>query len=98
MLVFVREDESMGRMSKLRAKVLSGGSDGNIAFSDLCGLLVSHGFTERVKGDHHIFTHPGIEEIVNIQPRKGKAKPYQVRQVREILMKYGMGGPKDDQI
>ena len=29
-----------------------------------------------------------VVEIINIQPRNRKAKPYQVKQVRELLLKY----------
>jgi hypothetical protein len=42
----------------------------------------------RIKGDHHIFTNDGVEEILNIQPKKGKAKAYQVKQVRNIIIRY----------
>jgi len=53
-------------------------------------MLVHFGFNERIKGDHHIFTHSGIEEIINLQPVHGKAKSYQVRQVRAIMVRYGI--------
>ena len=46
------------------------------------------GFFERIKGDHHIFTKDGVEEILNLQPKGGKGKPYQVKQVRDVLLKY----------
>ncbi len=70
-------------------KVLSGLSDKNIRFEDLRKLLISLGFDERIKGDHHIFTKSDIIEIVNIQPLKdGKAKAYQVKQVRNLILKY----------
>lgn len=70
-------------------KVLSGLSDKNIRFEDLRKLLISLGFDERIKGDHHIFTKSNIIEIVNIQPLKdGKAKAYQVKQVRNLILKY----------
>jgi len=46
------------------------------------------GFTERIRGDHHIFTKIGIEEILNLQPLGSKAKAYQVKQVRELILKY----------
>jgi hypothetical protein len=49
------------------------------------------GFQERVRGDHHIFSRTGIEEILNLQPKGGKAKPYQVKQVRSLLLKYKLG-------
>jgi predicted RNA binding protein YcfA (HicA-like mRNA interferase family) len=70
-------------------KVLSGFSDKNIKFSDLRRLLFRLGFDERIKGSHHIFYKEGIAEIINLQPLKdGKAKPYQVKQVRSIILKY----------
>jgi hypothetical protein len=44
-----------------------------------------------VKGDHHIFTKPGVREILNLQPRQGgTAKLYQVKQVRDVLQYYGL--------
>ncbi|MBM4137441.1 MAG: type II toxin-antitoxin system HicA family toxin [Nitrospira sp.] len=70
-------------------KVLSGLSDKNIRFEDLRKLLLSFGFKERIKGDHHIFTKSNVEEIINIQPLKDvKAKAYQVKQVRNIILRY----------
>ncbi len=74
---------------KISEKVLSGLSDTNIRFEELRNLLISFGFDERVKGDHHIFIKQGIAEIINLQPlRSGKAKAYQVKQVRNIIVKY----------
>ena len=49
------------------------------------------GFDERIKGSHHIFTKKGIEEIINIQPIGSKAKAYQVKQVRNLILKYKLG-------
>lgn len=50
---------------------------------------MSLGFDERVKGDHHIFSKADITEIMNLQPLKdGKAKAYQIKQVRSIILKY----------
>lgn len=81
----------MGKYSKLRDKVLAGSADGNIEFAALCHLLVRLGFDERVTGSHHVFTRDGVAEIINLQPKVGKAKPYQVKQVRSILVKYRLG-------
>lgn len=44
------------------------------------------------KGSHHIYYREDIPEIVNIQPNGSKAKPYQVKQVRQIIVKYKLGG------
>ena len=74
---------------KILEKVLSGLSDRNIRFRDLSKLLSDFRFSERIKGDHHIFFKDGIEEILNLQPLKdGNAKAYQVKQVRTIILKY----------
>jgi hypothetical protein len=50
------------------------------------------GFEERTRGDHHIFTKDGVEEILNLQPRGAQAKPYQVRQVRDVIVRYKLEG------
>lgn len=68
----------MGKHARLREKILAGSADANVEFSALCQLLVRLGFNERVKGGHHIFTREGVDEIVNLQPKGGKAEPYQV--------------------
>lgn len=81
----------MGKYAKLRDKILAGSADSNIEFATLCQLLVRLGFDERVKGGHHIFTRDGIAEIINLQPKGSKAKPYQVKQVRTILVTYRLG-------
>jgi hypothetical protein len=74
---------------KILNRVLSGLVDKNIRFQDLTKLLNDFGFSVRIKGDHHIFYREGIEEIINLQPLKdGKAKAYQVKQVRGIIYKY----------
>jgi hypothetical protein len=49
---------------------------------------LSLGFSQRIKGDRHIFYREGVTEIINIQPNGAKAKPYQVRQIRELIVKY----------
>jgi hypothetical protein len=78
----------VSRFSKTLQKILRGASDANIRFEELRHLLAVLGFTERIRGDHHIYSREGIVEIINIQERNGKAKPYQVRQVRELLVRY----------
>ena len=72
-------------------QILRGNSDANVRFSDLRGLLLRLGFAERIKGDHHIFIREGVAEILNLQPRKSMAKPYQVKQVRKVLVQYKLG-------
>jgi len=49
------------------------------------------GFSMRIKGSHHIFCQEGIDEIINLQPDGSKAKAYQVKQIRELIVKYQLG-------
>lgn len=69
-------------------QVLRGTADANIRFDDLRSLLTNLGFSERIKGSHHIFTKPDVAEILNLQPRGSLAKPYQVKQVRRVVIQY----------
>ncbi|TRX02960.1 type II toxin-antitoxin system HicA family toxin [Candidatus Methylobacter oryzae] len=78
----------MGKHDKLIDKILRGTSDANIPFDDLRGLLIRLGFDERIRGSHHVYRKEGIEEKINLQQDDNKAKPYQVRQVRFIIIKY----------
>ena len=70
---------------------MSGTKDRNIRFTELQKLLEILGFECRIKGDHFIYYKKGIEEIINIQPEGNKAKAYQVKQVRNLILKYMMG-------
>ncbi|MBN1941754.1 MAG: type II toxin-antitoxin system HicA family toxin [Phycisphaerae bacterium] len=72
-------------------KRLAGGSLQNVAFSDMTNLVEGFGFTlTRVSGSHHIFTHPEITELINLQNVKGQAKPYQIRQFLRLIERYNM--------
>ncbi|MFO0795756.1 MAG: type II toxin-antitoxin system HicA family toxin [Candidatus Brocadiaceae bacterium] len=82
----------MGKHEKLLLKILSGTSDANIPFEGLCNLLKDFGFEMRIRGSHHIFRKEGIVEKINLQREENKAKPYQVKQVRNIIVKYKLGG------
>jgi len=82
----------MSKHEKLLQKILLGTSDKNIDFTSLCNLFKTLGFQKRVKGSHHIFFKEGVDEIINIQPLPdNKAKNYQVKQVRTIILKYKLG-------
>ena len=82
----------MSQYEKTLLAILSGSRDKNILFTDLQTVLVRLGFQCRIKGDHFIYTKDGIEEIINIQPADKMAKPYQVKQVRQVILKYQLGG------
>ena len=78
----------MSRQTQLRHRILEGRSDANIRFSDLRALLLRLGFIERVRGSHHIFRKAGVAERLNLQRDGSHAKPYQVRQVRQVILKH----------
>ena len=74
---------------KLLKKILA--AAGNVRFNDMLALVEAFGFRlARVSGSHHIFHHPGIPELVNLQNRKGKAKPYQIRQFLELVEQHNL--------
>lgn len=85
----------MSGFGRFREKILSGNADANIHFDELCRFLLSLGFDRRIRGDHHIFTRDGVAEILNLQPKKGMAKPYQVKQIRNAIVRYKLSGEKD---
>ncbi len=81
----------MARGDKTLAQVLRGTSDANVRFEDLRKLLLVLGFAERSRGSHHVFTRTGIDEQINLQRDGAKAKSYQVKQVRAVILKYHLG-------
>ena len=81
----------MSKYQKLFEKILLGSSDSNIDFEELKNLLIKLGFVMRINGSHHVFSKDNIEEIINIQPLKDKkAKPYQIKQVRELIIEHNL--------
>jgi predicted RNA binding protein YcfA (HicA-like mRNA interferase family) len=86
----------MATYRKLLERVISGRSDANIRFDDLRNLLARLGFEERSRGSHHIFVRPGVEDMINLQKEGHMAKPYQVRQVRAVITKYGLNQEGDN--
>lgn len=80
----------MATLEKLMQSIMSGTQDKNIRFSDLQKILDILDFRCRIKGDHFIYYKDGIDEIINIQPDGNKAKPYQVKQIRNLILKYHM--------
>ena len=81
----------MGKYGRLQKKILEGRGDASIRFRDLRHLLLRLGFVEATRGSHHLFRHPELSLLVNLQSVGGMAKPYQVRQVRVATMKLQEG-------
>jgi predicted RNA binding protein YcfA (HicA-like mRNA interferase family) len=74
---------------KLLQKLLAGSK--NIRFDDLTALVEAFGFSlSRVSGSHHIFVHPAVNELVNLQNVHGQVKPYQVRQFLRLVERYNL--------
>ena len=79
---------------KLLKKVLSGSR--NVRFSDLVSLVEAFGFRlSRVSGSHHIFVHPEVPELVNLQDVGGQAKPYQIQQWLRLVERYNLSMEDD---
>jgi hypothetical protein len=80
----------MDKHEKLYKHILMRRSDANVLFEGLCSLLKRLGFEERIRGGHHIFSKVGVDEILNLQTKGENAKPYQVKQVRGVILRYGL--------
>ena len=79
----------MVKKRKLLQKALS--SPKNVRFSEVVTLVEAFGFRlSRVKGSHHIFVHPEVRELINLQNVGGKAKPYQIRQFLRLVERYNL--------
>ena len=81
----------MTQKEKIIRTILDGLSDNNINFNELCNLLKSLGFAEHIRGSHHIFRKEDVVERINLQKDGTKAKAYQIKQVRNIILKYKLG-------
>jgi predicted RNA binding protein YcfA (HicA-like mRNA interferase family) len=67
------------------------GHNQNVGFAELRELILAFGFREvRIRGSHHLFAHPAVEEPVSFQPRRGEAKPYQIRQFLRLVERYNL--------
>jgi hypothetical protein len=86
----------MSRLQKLLFGLLTGRSDQSFRFSDLLKLIAYFEFDIRIKGSHHICSRADVAEIINLQPVGSMAKPYQVKQVRELIVKYKLAVKESD--
>ncbi|MYC06518.1 MAG: type II toxin-antitoxin system HicA family toxin [Chloroflexi bacterium] len=78
------------RDRRLLRTILAGRSDANIRFAEFRRLLLNMGFYETIRGSHHIFRRTGLRASVIIQPRNSMAKAYQIRQFRQMAIRYGL--------
>jgi len=69
----------------------------NVRFQEMLALAEALGFrVARTEGSHHILTHPGIPELLNLQDVKGQAKPYQVKQLLQLVERYNLTLEEDE--
>ena len=74
---------------KLLHKAIS--SPESVRFDEMGTLVEAFGFRlSRVNGSHHIYVHPEVRELVNLQNVGGKAKPYQIRQFLRLVERYNL--------
>ncbi len=79
----------MAKQDTTIEKVMSG--RGRVKFRDFQRLLVKLGFhLDRIRGSHHIYTHPRVTRALSIQPVGNEAKPFQVRQLRDMISEFGL--------
>jgi predicted RNA binding protein YcfA (HicA-like mRNA interferase family) len=91
----MKKGEYLLKKRKLLEKILAGTK--NVQFNDLVTLVEAFGFRlSRVSGSHHIFTHPKVPELVNLQNKRGKAKPYQVYQFLTLVEQYNLELGEDE--
>jgi len=81
----------MSQRQKFLALLMAVSPSATLDFGALVNLLLFLGFKQRIKGSHHIFTRSGVKEIINIQPAVGDTvKPYQAKQIRELISRYNL--------
>lgn len=78
----------MGKFENIIEQILRGAADANIQFEDIRAMLLHMGFEERIRGSHHLYRKSGIEEKINLQRAGSKAKPYQVKQVHQVILRH----------
>jgi predicted RNA binding protein YcfA (HicA-like mRNA interferase family) len=79
----------MAKLEKVLERVMKG--RGAISFRDFERLLLALGFRhDRTGGSHRIYVHPRATRPLSVQPRGKDAKPYQVRQLREMIEEFDL--------
>ena len=79
----------MTKVKELLQKALR--SPASLRFDEMVRLAEAFGFRRaRQRGSHHIFVHPDVPQLVNLQDVNGVAKPYQVRQFLKLVERYNL--------
>ncbi len=80
----------MTKRDKDLNRILDGRFDRSIDFALLLRVLRRVGFEERIEGSHVIFSHPASPRALSLQPLRGLAKDYQVKQARRAIVESGL--------
>lgn len=80
----------MAKPRRTLERILAGSK--NIRFGDFTALLEAFGFErKRITGSHHIYKHPGVPELLSVQPTKDRqVKPYQVKQLLKMVEEHNL--------
>lgn len=79
----------MAKPSDTLAKITTG--RGRIKFRDFQKLLLGFGFRlDRIRGSHHIYVHAKVTRAFSVQPVGNEAKPFQVRQLRDMIIEFDL--------
>ena len=77
------------RRRRLLQRLLSGSK--NIRFTEAVACAEAFGFRlSRIHGSHHIYIHPNVPELLNLQNVHGQAKPYQIKQLLRLIERYNL--------
>lgn len=80
----------MVKPSKLYARIVAHPGAAH-HFRDFQRVLEAFGFAlDRIKGSHHVYTHPRVPRPLSVQPRGNMAKPYQVDHFLDIVEEFGL--------
>jgi len=70
---------------------LASGSLTNVSFADFQRFVEAFGWRlSRTSGSHHVYVHPDLDQLVNLQEVRGEAKPYQIRQFLRLVERYNL--------
>lgn len=69
----------------------------NVRFTDLLQVASAFGFEFKgMKGSHVAYSKCDLKEILTFQDAAGKAKPYQVKQLIDLVDKYNLAEAEPD--
>jgi predicted RNA binding protein YcfA (HicA-like mRNA interferase family) len=86
--VGLHEKRSLGKSSKFR--ILFHIIETYHFAAAVAGAAIFGSRLSRINGSHHIYVHPDVAELINLQNVNGQAKPYQVQQLLRLIERYNL--------